>query len=168
MSLNAYNSQYPLAYYEIGTAYSFYQHSFLEWEAPEATGEQITNYSLSLQTAKNKNYFVPENGKCEAINYIRTIGVVVGKNKGGSIDTIEVMFEEDGRYVIRKYVAEGGPSFFDDNERVQVKERKGTGPIVTKSTGPATDDITGPTTSADGVTGPTVEKVTDPTKRTSN
>ena len=163
MALDAYNAQYPLAYYEVGTAYSFYQHKQTPSNVTSATVEQVSKFKSALADAKRKNVFIPENGEWQAFK--RCIGVVVNKykhekglsNNSQPIGVLEVMFEDNGEYTIRKYGIEMPSVFFDDKEVVPVHERK------TKTTGPATESVTGPTTEGNNVTGPTVSAVTGPT-----
>ena len=159
MALDAYNAQYPLAYYEVGTAYSFYQHKTQGVSnAKEATEEQISEFKSALANAKAQNVFTPESG--DWLAFKRTIGVVIDKYKTGYANipaALEVMFEDAGEYTVRKYGIEVASVFFDDKEVVPVRERKG------GKTGPTTGGTTGPTT-AGTVTGPTVSKVTGPTK----
>lgn len=154
MALDAYNAQYPLAYYEVGTAYSFYQHKHDDSRPVVATADQVAQFKTALATAKQKNEFVPESGEWQAFK--RTIGVVINKYKDEHLGVLEVMFEDAGEYTVRKYGIEMPSVFFDDKELVPVRERKG------GKTGPTTGGITGPTTG--GITGPTVSKVTGPTK----
>lgn len=128
----------------------------------------LPNERTALAEAKANHTFIPESGNWNAFK--RCIGVVVNKYKKEYDDTVitgkypphtprvvlDVMFEEDGEYSIRKFGIEMEAVFFDDKEFVPVYERK-----VTK-TGHVTEKVTGPTTSND-ITGPTVSKVTGPT-----
>lgn len=156
MALDAYNAQYPLAYYEVGTAYSFYQQKNNGGSNPLAvTNEQIKKFKDALADAKKRNAFNPESREWGAMT--RDIGVVVNKYRGEHLSVLEVMFESDGKYYVYKYAAEKDAVLMDDKEYVSIIERK------IKATGPVANTVTGPTVT-NSVTGPAVDKVTGPAK----
>ena len=153
MALDAYNAQYPLAYYEVGTAYSFYQHKHEDSKPMVATADQVAKFKAALSAAKTKNEFTPASGEWQAFK--RTIGVVVNKYKSEHLGVLEVMFEDGGEYSVRKYGIEMPSVFFDDKELVPVRESKATGPKFDSKTGPKFESTTGP--KVESVTGPKVE-----------
>lgn len=150
MALDAYNAQYPLAYYEVGTAYSFYQHQQEDGKPAIATADQIAKFKGALAAAKGSNEFIPASGEWYAFK--RTIGVVVNKYKADHLGVLEVMFEDGGEYTVRKYGIEMRPVFFDDKEFVSVRGKKATGPKFEGTTGPKFESTTGP--KFESVTGP--------------
>lgn len=151
-ALDAYNAQYPLAYYEVGTAYSFYQHKHEDSKPVAATADQVAKFGANLTAAMNRYEFDPASGEWQAFK--RTIGVVINKYKVEQIGVLEVMFEDGGEYTVRKYGVEMNSVFFDDKEFVPVRERKATGPKFDSKTGPKFEDATGP--KFETVTGPKV------------
>ena len=152
MALDAYNAQYPLAYYEVGTAYSFYQHKNGDGMPVAATADQVAKFKAALSDAKSRNEFIPTSG--EYLAFKRTIGVVIEKYRTEHIGVLEVLFEDNGEYTVRKYGVESKPVFLDDKEFVPVREKKATGPKVETKTGPKFDTTTGP--KVESVTGPKV------------
>ena len=62
------------------------------------------------------------------------------------------MFEDGGKYTVRKYGIEMRPVFFDDKEFVSVRGKKATGPKFEGTTGPKFESTTGP--KFESVTGP--------------
>lgn len=174
MSLDSYNSQYPLAYYEVGTAYSFYGHNTNLGKLVEADKETSKKYSpaIAAAVADNKK-FVGGDGKWMA--FTRAIGVVVDKHEAtgtGDVDKITVMFKtEDGSYVINKYAVGTHNVFTNEKENVSPaavlgatavegaakKPNTVSGPTVVTVSGPTIDQQPGTKT------GPTVDKVTGPT-----
>lgn len=185
MSLDSYNSQYPLAYYEVGTAYSFYCHNIGFIRLKEASADIIKRYSKELKEAiaENKGH-VGGNGIYMA--FTRAVGVVVEKkektNAENDVDKIVVMFEmADGKYIIDEFAVAACDVYTNEKEIVMpsakigiastssvegmtVTTKKGNSGSKTK-TGPAVVDgantKTGPT--VDTVTGPAVDTVTGPT-----
>lgn len=153
MALDAYNAQYPLAYYEVGTAYSFYQPKHQGSKPMAATADQVAEFKAALSEAKAKNKFTPESGEWQAFK--RAIGVVINKYKTEHMGVLEVMFEDNGEYSVRKYGIEMPPVFFDDKEFVPVHEKKSTGPKFDSATGPKFDSTTGP--KVESFTGPKVK-----------
>ena len=155
MALDAYNAQYPLAYYEIGTPYTFYHSKDFCYTSTPATEEQILRFKGSLLRAKKQNYFEPKSG--EWGKFERRIGVVIDKYISTNVPApekpmgiLEVLFEEDGEFSIHKYGAEMQTVFFDDKELVPVFEKKGddtypvpggdgTHPVPDKTTHPIPD-----------------------------
>ena len=121
MSLDSYNSQYPLAYYEVGTAYSFYGHNINLGKLVEADKETSKKYAPAIATAVADNTkIVGGDGKWMA--FTRAIGVVVDKHEAtgtGDVDKITVMFKtEDGNYVINKYAVGTHNVFTNEKENV--------------------------------------------------
>ena len=151
-ALDAYNAQYPLAYYEVGTAYSFYQHKQDDSKPVAATADQVAKFAANLSAATNRYEFAPTSAEWYAFK--RTIGVVINKYKTEHLGVLEVMFEDNGEYTVRKYGVEMKPVFFDDKEVVLVHERKATGPKFESKTGPKFESTTGP--KFETVTGPKV------------
>ena len=121
MSLDSYNSQYPLAYYEVGTAYSFYGHNTNLGKLVEADKETSKKYAPAIASAVVDNKkIVGGDGKWMA--FTRAIGVVVDKHEAtgaGDVDKITVMFEtDDGSYVINKYAVGTRDVFTNEKENV--------------------------------------------------
>lgn len=141
-ALDAYNAQYPLVYYEVGTAYSFYQHKFENGKPVAATADQVSKFGADLAAAKNRYEFDPASGEWQAFK--RAIGVVINKYKSEHLGVLEVLFEDDGEYTVRNYGAEMHSVFLDDKEFVPVRGKKTTGPRVDSTTGPKLESVTGP------------------------
>lgn len=106
--LNSYYASYPLEYYEIGTAYSFYARKTTKYKP--ANPDNIKRFSVALNSVEEDNDSYPYS---KFSSYcIRACGVVVEKIKGngnGHKDKIRVMFQnvdEDGviEYVENLYV----------------------------------------------------------------
>ncbi len=174
MSLDSYNSQYPLAYYEVGTSYSFYGHNRSLGKLVEADTETSKKYAPALATAiaDNKKLI---GGDGEWLAFTRAIGVVIDKREttsAGDVDEITVMFKtKEGSYVINKYAVGTHNVFTNEKENVSpaavlgatvsnVPTKKGnvvSGPTIETKSGPTIDVQPGTKT------GPTVDKVTGPT-----
>lgn len=114
MSLDSYNSQYPLDYYEIGTAYSFYVHNFNIPHLVEADKKISKKFSPAITSAATENPSnVGSDGKFAALT--RAIGVVVEKKD----NVITVMFKvARGKYVLNKYAVGTTNVATNENENV--------------------------------------------------
>ena len=103
--IESYNSSYPLAYYEIGTVYSFYMHAGAKGKPAHA--EIIKKYAAVLNelvAEEQKNVIKPvksTSGTASSHGGMnRFYAVVVDKVKSTSISYIVVMFcnQYNGRY----------------------------------------------------------------------
>ena len=155
MSLDSYNSQYPLAYYEVGTAYSFYCHNVGLPRLVEADAALVQKYSKALKSAiaDNKGLI---GGDGLYMAFTRAVGVVVDKqattDREHDVDKIVVMFEmEGGKYVVDKFAVATHDVYTNDKEAVAPAAKVG---VTTGSKAPVADP---------GVSGPTVETVSGPT-----
>ena len=109
INIASYNASYPLAYYEIGTVYSFYGNVFVATKKP-ATEDEIQKYSHKL----NKLIEQEQNSAIKPVSNIvtgcvkmnRFYAVVVDKVKSDSC--IVVMFcsrcNDRWEYYTKKYV----------------------------------------------------------------
>lgn len=174
MSLDSYNSQYPLAYYEIGTAYSFYGHNTNTNKLVEADKTISKKYSSVIKVAADENKkFVGGDGKWMAFS--RAIGVVVERQERTSpndVDKIIVMFKkDDGTYVLNKYAVGTRDVYTNEKEDVMTSETLGsnatpvTAPKIGTTTGATIETTTGATVDIDAgtTTGATVETTTGAT-----
>jgi hypothetical protein len=121
MSLDSYNSQYPLAYYDVGTAYSFYTHNLNLDKLAEADKETAKKYASALVSAVADNKkFVGGDGKWAA--FTRVVGVVVEKHEStgnGDVDAVVAMFKTTGgSYVINKFAVGVQDVFTNEKEAV--------------------------------------------------
>lgn len=174
MSLDSYNSQYPLAYYEVGTAYSFYCHNVGLPRLAEADAETVKKYSKALKSAIADNKgLIGGNGLYMA--FTRAVGVVVAKqektNAEHDVDKIVVMFEvEGGKFVVEKYAVHTHDVYTNEKEAVAPAATIGAAsdskaPAAPVVTGPTVETTTGPTVVADTnkKSGPTVVNKSGPT-----
>lgn len=168
MSLDSYNSQYPAAYYELGTAYSFYTHDLNKGETISANNAYVTSYAKGLKKAVAENPTLI-NGSGQWGAFHRAVGVVVDKNVGASENIVVLFQDEKGEYSIRKFVVSGADVFFNDKEYVNPAETLGGAANDTKAatnnakTGPIVETVTGPVAKMENKkTGPVVEKKTGP------
>lgn len=107
--IEPYKSTYPLAYYDIGTVYSFYGRRESTWDtAPEVYVKQYAHLLNKLEDEEKSNVIKAVRVREENFtSLIRYYGVVVEK-ASGSYDSIKVMVLSEiyGRriYLIRSYV----------------------------------------------------------------
>lgn len=116
-NIESYNSSYPLAYYEVGTVYSFYGQTSAK--GTPATSDVIQKYASALSTLvieEEKSAIKPVKGssvtatRCGGLN--RFYAVVIDKVKSGSSAYIVVMLcnKYNGRseYYTRSYSVNNG------------------------------------------------------------
>ena len=123
MSLDSYNSKYPLEYYEIGTCYAFYKYVECSNTRP-ATNEEISEFSKSLDDCWKENASLMTGGS-SAYNHkiCRAVGIVIDK---GIYDTpkqkkyLVVMFigEKNSHFVTKYILDDEWPVFLDNHESV--------------------------------------------------
>ena len=86
MSLDSYNSTYPLEYYEVGTCYSFYK-DINGSNQRAATSEEITKFSEALEKCYSENrHIMTAGGSSYSKTISRAVGVVISK---GSLESSE-------------------------------------------------------------------------------
>ena len=123
MALDSYDSRYPLAYYEIGTAYSFYSHNAKEMRIilSESEEESIVQRFVSQfdKAFEENRSMLSEKGEID--NCVRLVGVVVEKKEEDN--QIVVLFQlEDGKYGVKSYATDYHRGvWFDGNEIVMPK-----------------------------------------------
>lgn len=122
MSLDSYNSQYPLEYYEVGTCYAFYKSMWMG-NRREATKEEIASYSDALEKSFNSNKKLLMVGN-SALNHdiYRSIGAVLSKDRleyPEFAGVLEVLFKNDGGdYFVTKYGVAGKAIYTNDHEEI--------------------------------------------------
>lgn len=181
MSLDSYNSTYPLEYYEVGTCYSFYK-DINGSNQRAATSEEITKYSEALEKCYSENrHIMTAGGSSYSKTISRAVGVVVNK---GSLESsefksaLDVMFMgADGGYFVVRYGVAGKNVFLNDKENIipgkvvpgeytpagkPVSPVKGAVGGSTRKSGPTEVTKSGPTEVKKA--GPTEVKVSGPTQ----
>lgn len=101
--LDSYYASYPLEYYELGTAYSFYARKTTKYKP--ANPDNIEKFSVALNVVEEDNDSYPYS---KFSSYcIRICGVVVEKIKGNNVghkDRIRVMFQNVDENGVIEYV----------------------------------------------------------------
>lgn len=116
-NIESYNSAYPLAYYEVGTVYSFYGHASAK--GTPATVDSIQKYESVLNTLvgeEQKNAIKPVKGTSASSTgrggMNRFYAVVIEKVKSGNSAYIVVMlcnkYNGKSEYYTRKYSVNHG------------------------------------------------------------
>lgn len=113
--IESYNASYPLAYYDIGTVYSFYGRPILTGKY--ASAEYIRKYSamlLSLTEREKNNAIKPvsSSSKSNSKHLLERYYAVVVDKINNKTPKIEVMFiaNNDGHYeyLLRSYIVSKG------------------------------------------------------------
>ena len=165
MSLDSYNSKYPLEYYEIGTCYAFYKYVECSNTRP-ATNEEISEFSKSLDDCWKENASLMTGGS-SAYNHkiCRAVGIVIDK---GIYDTpkqkkyLVVMFigEKNSHFVTKYILDDEWPVFLDNHESV-TPGRVVSANEAAPDPGATAANESGPTAEKSG---PTEAKQSGPTK----
>ena len=181
MSLDSYNSTYPLEYYEVGTCYSFYK-DIKGSNQRAATSEEITKFSEALEKCYSENrHIMTAGGSSYSKTISRAVGVVISKGSLESSEfksSLDVMFMgADGSYFVARYGVAGKNVFLNDKENIipgkvvpgefspagkPVAPAKSTAGKTTGKSGPTEVTKSGPTEVKKA--GPTEVKVSGPTQ----
>lgn len=122
MSLDSYNSTYPIEYYEVGTCYSFYK-DINGSNQRAATSEEIAKFSEALEKCYSENrHIMTAGGSSYNKSISRAVGVVIEKGPLGSSEfknALDVMFMgADGSYFVTRYGITGKNVFLNDKESI--------------------------------------------------
>ncbi len=120
MSLDSYNSTYPVEYYETGSCYSFYT-AVDSNNRRTATNEEITKYSDVLEDCYSENHLImTAGGSSYSKSICRAVGVVINKRPLDSQDyknALDVMFmRADGSYYVTSFGIAGKKVLLNDKE----------------------------------------------------
>ena len=181
MSLDSYNSTYPIEYYEVGTCYSFYK-DINGSNQRAATSEEITKFSEALEKCYSENrHIMTAGGSSYNKNISRAVGVVINKGPLESSEfrnALDVLFMgADGSYFVARYGINGKNVFLNDKENITpgkvvpgeyspagkpITPAKSTAGSSSRKSGPTEVTKSGPTEVKKA--GPTEVKVSGPTQ----